>query len=237
MVMHVLVACLCCLLVACASNDPARPPRNLEPWPSRERPLLRVGGDLAAEVTAAPSTKDGESTTIWSFGRCRIDTPLPEGYPPPTPPGAIELKLYPLVRRAEIEPRSGATRAFYPLLQHIQSRAIAMTSPVEMDYTAVDGDLRTESMSFLYRRVDQGPAGEAESGVVVRDRPETVVLSIGVRGPLDSAQFERALSELRATLARHPEWKTDGGVRTFEYNSPFVPIEDRWAEVQMTVAK
>lgn len=232
---------LCVLLVplaACAASNPAASRSGSEPWPSPERPVLRVGGDLAAAVTRERGTKNGEESVVWRFDRCTIDTPLPEGYPPPTPPAAIDLKLYPLVRRAEVESPSSPTAAFYPLLQHIQSRSIAMTSPVEMDYTpAPDGALRTESMSFLYRRVEQGPAGATDSNVVVRDRAATVVLSIGVRGPLGTEALARARERLRAVLAEHPEWNETGTLRTFEYNSPFVPLGDRWAEVQLPVRR
>ena len=47
----------------------------------------RVGGDTSASVTGA----DGN----YRAGPCSIDTPLPQGYPAPTPPGAIEIKTYP----------------------------------------------------------------------------------------------------------------------------------------------
>jgi len=221
-------------VAACTSVDRARP----APWPTHESPVVRVGGDRAARATSERVTKDGETFDSWRHDACAIDTPLPEGYPPPTPPGAVDLKLYPLARRAEVERPASSLAAFYPLLRHIQSRQIAMTSPVEMDFApGADGALETESMSFLYRRADQGPAGDAEEKVVVRDRAEQVVLSIGVRGPLGPEAFERALAELRATKAEHPEWVETGTVRTFEYNSPFVPPADRWAEVQMTLTR
>jgi len=54
----------------------------------------RVGGDLQAGAEFV----DGE----FRSGPCRIPTPLPEGYPAPTPPGGIEVKRYPAVRRAGI---------------------------------------------------------------------------------------------------------------------------------------
>ena len=41
----------------------------------------------------------------WRSDTARIDTPLPEGYPAPTAPGCLELKTYPLVRRAKVEGR------------------------------------------------------------------------------------------------------------------------------------
>lgn len=224
------------LLTACAAHERAPETATPSPWPTASESVLRVGGDLEARAAPERATKDGEEFVVWRHDLCAIDTPLPEGYPAPTPPDAIELKLYPLVRRAEALEPDSALAAFYPLLRHIQTRQIAMTSPVEMDYAPrADGTLETESMSFLYRRVDQGPVGAAEEKIVVRDRAEEVVLSIGVRGPLGPAAMERALETLHATIARHPGWRAKGSVRTFEYNGPYTKPADRWAEVQLPV--
>ena len=92
---------------------------------------VRLGGDK--EVIAERKGAD------WVCGTAAITTPLPEGYPAPTPPGAIELKTYPSLRRAEFKAETnnsdiGMNVAFFPLFNHIKRRDIAMTSPVEMDY-------------------------------------------------------------------------------------------------------
>lgn len=224
------------MLGACTVTDTTAESSKPPTWPTRDAPIVRVGGDRAAQVTSERATKAGEELAVWRYDRCAIDTPLPEGYPAPTPPGAIELKLYPRVRRAEVDEPQSATAAFYPLLNHIQSRSIAMTSPVEMDFAQRDGGLQATSMSFLYRRAEQGSTGAADARVFVRDREETLVLSIGVRGPLGPQALERALNALRETLAREG-LSSDGSVRTLEYNSPFVPQADRWAEVQMPVTR
>ncbi|MFN9971363.1 MAG: hypothetical protein ACK58T_15860, partial [Phycisphaerae bacterium] len=100
--------------------------------------LVRLaGGDAAVNKRG-----EGESTTFSADGVLTIDTPLPVGYPDPTPPGAIDLKLYPSVRRAEVSGEvkslsSGGNDGFWPLFRHIQRRDIAMTSPVEMEYRTV----------------------------------------------------------------------------------------------------
>ena len=78
----------------------------------------------------------------WVSGTAAITTPLPEGYPAPTPPGAIDLKTYPSLRRAEFRAETnnsdiGMNVAFFPLFNHIKRRDIAMTSPVEMDYSGL----------------------------------------------------------------------------------------------------
>ena len=224
-------------LCACAAAPGSAPAPAPAAWPDAAHPVLRVGGDLEARTSAAPGTADGEPTVIYTCGISRVDTPLPVGYPPPTAPGAIELKRYPLVRRAEMRDVRVPELAFYPLLAHIKSRQIAMTSPVEMDYAEGADGLRRETMSFLYRRPDQGPAGTTETPVVVRDLPETCVLSLGVRGGLGAEEIESSLAKLRALIAAHPEWRAAGEPRTLQYNSPFVRYDARWCEVQIPLAR
>ncbi len=51
---------------------------------------------------SGPASEPTQVGEFWKCGRCEIEAPLPIGYPAPTPPGAIELKSYPSVRRAEI---------------------------------------------------------------------------------------------------------------------------------------
>lgn len=97
--------------------------------------LVRLGGGDATVTRRG----EGESTAFSADGVMTIDTPLPVGYPDPTPPGAIDLKRYPSVRRAEVSGEvknlsSGGSEGFWPLFRHIQRRDIAMTSPVEMEY-------------------------------------------------------------------------------------------------------
>jgi hypothetical protein len=150
---------------------------------------MRLEGDagLVAEF------QDG----VWRSGTAAIPTPLPVGYPAPTPPGTVELKRYPVVRRAEVGSTRGAanagrTAAFFPLFNHITRRDIEMTSPVEMESKAYDaaagvasvdesgageagvddaaGASRDEAwaMSFLYREVEQGTTGRDEEDGRVR---------------------------------------------------------------------
>jgi hypothetical protein len=80
----------------------------------------------------------------WHAGPCRVSAPLPADYPAPTAPGAIELKAYPVVRKAQatalLGPEIGRNLAFWKLFRHIQSHAIAMTAPVEMRLDPKAGD-------------------------------------------------------------------------------------------------
>ncbi len=160
----------------------AAAPKPAEP----EWTIKRVGGKMDAVIE-----KRDES---YFFGKCRITTPLPVGYPDPTPPGAVDLKKYPSIRRAEY---TGATNAdlgmnlgFFPLFNHIKRRNIEMTSPVEMDFTpatkeeAERSEGGTWTMSFLYRKPEQGDTGldAKDKNVKIVDTAPMTVVAFGVMG-------------------------------------------------------
>jgi SOUL heme-binding protein len=98
----------------------------------------RIGGSLGSDLFATTRKVSEELYKGQAGGRTyTIDTALPVGYPLPTPPGAMELKRYPSVRRAEQggkgDMTGGMNGAFWPLFAHIQRNKIAMTAPVDMD--------------------------------------------------------------------------------------------------------
>lgn len=196
--------------------------------------VTRVGGDQDASIEIV----NGQYRT----GRSLVEAPLPEGYPEPTPPGAIDLKRYPSVRRAELSrsgsPDGGMNSGFWPLFNHIKDRDIAMTSPVEMDYEGMplDGNGRPErwTMSFLYRTADLGPTGN-DGKVVVVDTDAMTVLSIGLTGAYGLPRVKEGMAKLEAWLAEHPEWLADGSPRAFYYNGPYVPSARKWSEIQVPV--
>lgn len=196
--------------------------------------VRRVGGDLAAAIE-----RRGES---FYFDRCAITTPLPTGYPDPTPPGAIDLKEYPSVRRAEYRgessPDFGMNLGFWPLFNHIKDRGIAMTSPVEMDYRGGDDDSvgAAWTMSFLYRTDDLGPTGKAGRVQVVDTQPMTV-LSLGGQGAYSRKRVQAGLEQLRQWLDVNPGWRASGEPRALYYNGPEKANRDKWYEVQIPVRR
>ena len=244
-----LLAALLACTVSCASQDenvlmtgpaPAAPgdddhdrsglPADAPGGPGE---IKRAGGNPGARITGG----NGD----YRFGSSRIDTHLPEGYPEPTPPGAIDIKHYPPVRRAEVSGRVnanvGMNLGFWPLFRHIQRREIAMTSPVEMDYHGWDGDAsgpRRWTMSFLYRTADLGPTGE-DGRVEVIDTEPLIVLAIGMTGRYHLSTVRRGLAELEAWLAEQDHWRVAGDPRAFYYNDPSVPNDRKWLEVHLPI--
>jgi hypothetical protein len=206
----------------------------------------RVGGDLFA----MPEERDG--SFYWK--KCSITTPLPQDYPAPTPPAAIELKRYPTVRRAEmrmeadkgVNSQQGRNLAFWPLFNHISKNDIEMTSPVEMDYPRVkiDSDPQAATkdasnewtMSFLYRTTDLGPTG-TDGKVQITDAAPLTVLSIGMMGPYMASRDFANLKVLRDWLEANPQWRAAGPARSLYYNGPDVVPARQWSEFQIPVER
>jgi hypothetical protein len=206
--------------------------------------VTRVGGDMDAAIEII----NGE----FRYGPSRIESPLPAGYPEPTPPGSIDIKRYPSVRRAEYvsdgSPGFGMNMGFFPLFNHIKRNDIAMTSPVEMDYRDMFDpatgkqaakDSMSWTMSFLYRTAELAPAGadKKDRKVVVTDRPEMEVLAIGMNGPYGTGIVEKGLTLLHDWLRDHPEYEIAGEPRAFHYNGPSIANRVKWSEVQLPVRR
>jgi hypothetical protein len=157
---------------------------------------------------------------------------MPKGFPGYSPVGQIEVKQYPAYRKAS----ASGMAEFWTLFQHIKQNNVTMTAPVEMDY----GDPRAtkskeRSMSFLYERTDQGSTGK-QGSVEVVDVPAMTVVSIGCRG----ARTGVSISEAREKLVKWlDEKKVDyvaiGPMRIMGYNSPFVPRDKNFFEVQIPI--
>ncbi|MEM1422689.1 MAG: heme-binding protein [Planctomycetota bacterium] len=195
---------------------------------------------LAGDPDAMPESVNGYQ---WRFGDMFIETALPDGYPRPTPPGVIEVKRYPSVRRAEVtgtDMRGASNRGFFPLFQHITNNDIAMTAPVEMDlpgWSAVDDtDPESWTMSFLYRTRDLRETG-TEGNVIIRDTEPVTVIAIGLSGAGSGAGYEPYLEKLEEFLADNDEWRAEGDPRWFGYNGPMTRPALRWGEVQIPVAR
>lgn len=193
---------------------------------------VRVAGDFEATITG----EDGD----FRAGRARVDTPLPVGYPPPTPPGAIDLKTYPGVRLAEVSatehPDRGMNRTFWPLFNHIKKHDIAMTAPVEVSYQGMEPEGQPESwsMAFLYRTPELNEVGE-EGNVTVRDAEPMTVVAVGLRGQYTLARAQDGMSQIEAWLADNPQWKPAGEWRSLYYNGPMLFSWNKWAEVQLPI--
>lgn len=218
---------------------------------------LALGGDriskdgrAALEKAVRDAASEGDaSARAWIFRRAfdRVlgdgptgdsgfrfvrEAALPEGFPEPGPVGEIVTKEYPRYRLARAE---GGSTSFWRLFLHIKARGVSMTAPVEMTMEAVDdGELRQTEMAFLYERPDQGETGKAGS-VTVIDGPPVRVLSLGMTGPVTRETLAAARKALTDRLAKSPDLARDGDFRLLGYNSPMIPENRRFFELQLPV--
>lgn len=176
-----------------------------------------------------------------------VSAPLPEGFPPPTAAGKIEVKHYPAYRagtftyQGQLDQATSA--AFDPLYRHISSNDIAMTAPVETRYPPVtleEGnedklDQRGEAkVSFLYRSTNMQPQQVAK-GIEVENNPSMTVVSLGLQGDYSYTSYQEHINQLRDWLDQHPEYTVAGSPRRFFYDSPFIPDAIKRSEVQIPI--
>jgi len=134
--------------------------------------------------------------------------------------------------------QGGSLGAFMPLFRHIEQNQIAMTTPVQMDWQPhADGSERPARMAFLYGSPTTDPK-QVAAGVEVNDIAPITVLSIGAIGDDRTDRVERLRARLEAFVAAsHGAWRIAGPLRTMGYNSPMVPRDRRYFEVQLPVQR
>jgi hypothetical protein len=171
--------------------------------------------------------------------------PLPEGFPPPTPDGKIEIKAYPAYRAAtyryEGNLADAANQSFFPLYQHISSNQISMTAPVETRYpsstletTGTLNDQGEASVSFLYRNTDVYPEAIANN-VEIEDIAPMTVVSLGLQGGYSYHNYREGLTKLSDWLRQHPEYRVVGSPRRFFYDGPYIPDALKRSEIQIPI--
>lgn len=173
--------------------------------------------------------------------------PLPEGFPPPTLEGKIEIKQYPAYRCATVsysgELSMAANSAFNPLYRHISSNDISMTAPVETRYpvsTMEAGEMgasdeRGEAqVSFLYRSTDIYPEQIAQN-IQIEDISPMTVVSLGLKGSYDYKIYQQSIERLQDWLAQHPEYTVVGSPRRFFYDAPYIPEPLKRSEIQVPI--
>jgi hypothetical protein len=191
---------------------------------------------IFAVIFASVSVGRSEPPVRWNDegGRFKpiVEADLPEGFPTYTPVGQIEVKKYPAYRKAETSGRV----AFWSLFNHIKENQIAMTAPVEMTLRSEEANrLSEQSMAFLYGNPAMGTPGR-HGTISVSDMPDMTVVSIGVRGTRTGEAVNEAHERLQRWLKENrDQYITAGPVRVMGYNSPFVPRDRQFFEIQIPI--
>lgn len=182
-------------------------------------------GFLAIFATQARGSDAAEFKPI-------VEAEMPEGFPRYTAVEDVQIKQYPAYRKAEADAK--AMGSFWRLFSHIKKNDIPMTAPVEMRYA--DGERpRESSMAFLYNNPEVGQVGR-DGSVEVIDVPPMTVVSTGVRGPQNSESVAAARDRLEKWLEVNKErYAAEGQMRVMAYNSPFVPRNRNYFEVEIPI--
>ena len=161
-----------------------------------------------------------------------VEAKMPTGFPSYTRPGEVAIKNYPRYRKAETAVGAGST--FWTLFSHIKRNGVAMTAPVEMTFSESD-QLKEKSMAFLYGSTDIGEPGR-QGKVEVKDVPALTVISTGVLGPRNSESVAEARQRLNDWLdSQKSRYVSAGSLRVMGYNSPFVPRNRNYFEVEIPI--
>ncbi len=162
----------------------------------------------------------------------------PQGFPAFTPVGEVVVKEYPNYRMVRtLMANSQDSGAFFRLFRHIKKNSIAMTAPVQMDYTAEAAaqEPTQASMAFLYGKTSLGDVGK-QGAVEVVDVPATQTATIGVRGPTTKKAVAQARTRLLQWLKENQHrYKSAGPMRVMGWNSPYVPSNRKYFEVEFPV--
>ena len=156
-----------------------------------------------------------------------------EAYPR-TAPGDLELKTLPAARWMRTEMANDYFAAdnglFMKLFRYIDSNKIPMTAPVE-------AGIKPGTMVFYMDEASAKRADLAETPAVkLSSVPERRVAAIGIRGSYSLENYEEALTELKAWLAKRTDVKAAGEPYAVYWNSPFVPFFLKQSEVHIPVA-
>ncbi len=155
-----------------------------------------------------------------------------EAYPR-TAPGDLELKTLPAARWMRTESANdyfaGDNGLFMKLFRYIDSNKIPMTAPVE-------AGIKPGTMVFYMDEASAKRADLAETPQVkLSSVPERRVAAIGIRGSYSRENYEEALTELKAWLAKRTDVKAAGEPYAVYWNSPFVPFFLKQSEVHILV--
>lgn len=135
--------------------------------------------------------------------------------------------------------------AFWKCFQHLQEHEHEMTAPVLWDYQHRDapappleerlaGSVQVERLHFVLEDPTRDEPGEY-GAVTVSDAPEMQVLSVAFQGRLTAEVVRDCENKLQASLAEREGWESAGPPRILGYNSPMIPEQRRYWEVQLPI--
>ncbi len=153
---------------------------------------------------------------------------------PKTSPETIEVKTIPaskvIISKAEGDYFERSNNLFSPLFQYIQSNDIAMTTPVE-------AEINPGAMYFYIGCEAALRDLKSTETVTVKELPERLVVSIGIKGNYSESNFESAKAQLLKWLEQQTDYAATGPARAIYWNGPFTPGFLKNSEVHIPIEK
>jgi hypothetical protein len=170
------------------------------------------------------------------------EAPLPEGFPPPSEPGKVVEKTYPVLRSYSATGPS----AFMKCFGYLSIKQHKMTAPVVMECKPgadpskhLPGDdmpVPIERMHFLLEK-NSLDEPKAAGPIKVADMPAMRVLSIAFRGDSTSEAVKKGQDAIESRLKEMPGIERAGEYRILGYNSPMLERSKNFWELQLPIAK
>ncbi len=169
--------------------------------------------------------------------------PLPEGYPPPSEVGQVVEKSYPACRTYSAEGNSAFMRCF----TYLNKQKHEMTAPVIMNYKH-RGKPETSNENRDFQEMDVArmhfilgspslDEPKRDGAVVVADMSKLQVLSVAVQGPLSDEVLKESEQRLANEINARKNLKIVGPYRVLGYNSPLIPKDKAFWEIQVPIAR
>jgi hypothetical protein len=157
--------------------------------------------------------------------------------PPPSEVGQIVEKRYPCAERTRRR-----EQRIHALLYLLTKHWHEMTAPVIMDYKRREPSDKPKAianfnamdinrMHFVLERPVLDEL-KNEGAVVVADMPTMRVLSIAFQGQFSADALEQVEKKLAAEIESRKDLTVVGPYRVLGYNSPFVPKDKAFWEIQ-----
>jgi hypothetical protein len=167
------------------------------------------------------------------------EAPLPEGFPPPSEPGKVVEKTYPLVRTYS----ATGSGAFMKCFSYLSLKQHKMTAPVVMDCEAgaVPSERSRGEMPVPIARMhfilEKNSLDEPKKvgPVTVADIQSMRVLSIAFRGETTLEAIKKGEAAIDARLKEMPGIERTGEYRILGYNSPMIDKAKNFWELQLPI--
>ena len=169
------------------------------------------------------------------------EAPLPEGFPPPSEPGKVVEKTYPVLRSYS----ATGSGSFMKCFGYLSVKEHKMTAPVVMeckpgaDPSKHDpGDEMPVSIERMHFLLEKNSLDEPKvvGPIKVADMPAMRVLSIAFRGDTTPEAMKEGQAAIESRLKEMPNTERAGDYRILGYNSPMLERSKNFWELQLPIA-